>query len=87
MAIILFFRKRLPLLLHWTNCYFEYDLFHREIRILKKKNRQGSICSLKEKSNICHTRFMIPVNYTEKNGKRHLYHEVKPEIKQLVETP
>jgi len=26
---------------------------------------------------------MIPVNYTDKNGKKYLYDEVKPDIKQL----
>jgi hypothetical protein len=83
MGIIHFFSKKKPVLLRCTNCYFEYDLSPREVRLLEKKNRQDPICSLKEECEICHVGFMIPVNYTDKNGKKYLYHEVKPEIKQL----
>ena len=85
MAIILFFRKRQPLLLRCTICYFEFDLSPREVRLLEKKNRRDPICSIKEERDICYIKFMIPVNYTDKNRKKYLYHEVKPEIKQLAQ--
>ena len=83
MAFIHFFSKGKPVLLRCTNCYFEYDLSPKEVRLLEKKNRQDPICPLKEECEICHIGFMIPVNYTDKNNKISLYHEVKPKIKHL----
>ena len=83
MDIIHFFRKKQPLLVRCTNCYFEFDLSPREVRLLEKKNREDPICPVKEECEMCHIGFMIPVNYTDKTGKKYQYHEIKPKIKQL----
>ena len=83
MAIFHFFSKRQPVLVRCTNCYFEYNLSHREVRLLEKKNWEDPICPVKEECEICYIGFTIPVNYTDKNGKKYLYHEVKQNVKQL----
>lgn len=41
----------------------------REVRLLKTENVDDPLCPVKEKCNMCHIGFMIPVNYTNNHGK------------------
>ncbi len=85
MGIFNFFSKKnkLPILVRCTYCYYEFDLSPREVRLLETKNAGDTVCSVKEECDICHIGFMIPVNYTDKQGKTYLFHEMKPKIKNL----
>ena len=83
MAIFHFFNKKKPVLFRCTECYYEFELSTREVRLLEIKNCHDSICPPKEICHICHTGFMIPVKYTNKSGKQYLFHKIKPKIKKL----
>lgn len=83
MDIFRFFKKIPPVLTRCTECSFEYDLSPREVRLLEKQNANDAICPVKEPCHICHIGFMIPVNYVARSGKRYLFHEIKPKIKNL----
>ena len=83
MAFFHFFKKKKPTLLRCTECYYEYDISSEEVCILMKQNKDDSLCPVKEPCHICHIGFMIPVNYTDKQGKQYLFHEIKPHIKNL----
>lgn len=72
-----------PVLLKCTNCNFEYHLSPREVRLLEKQNVDDPVCPVKEECDICHIGFMIPDNYTDKNGKQYVFEELKPKIKNL----
>ena len=81
-----FFKKNPPpppVLLRCSRCRFEYELSLREVRLLEQYNAQDPLCPVKEECHICHTGFMIPVNYTNPAGKTFRYHELKPKIKEL----
>jgi hypothetical protein len=81
-----FFKKKLPAApvhLKCTVCEFEYDLSPREVHLLERQNAHDPICPVKEECHICHTGFMIPLNYTNPAGKQFLYHDLKPKIKNL----
>lgn len=66
-----------------THCYDEFDYSPREVRLLETQNRGDTVCPVKEPCHMCHIGFMIPVKYTDKNGKQYLFHEIKPKIKNL----
>ncbi len=85
MGIFNFFSKKnkLPVLVRCTYCYYEFDLSPGEVRLLETQNARDPVCSVKEECDICHIGFMIPVNYTDKQGKTYLFHEMKPKIKNL----
>jgi hypothetical protein len=78
-----FFKKKEPLLVRCTHCYYEFHLSSREVRLLQTKNASDPVCPFKEECDICHIGFMIPVKYTDKQGKVYLFHEIKPKIKNL----
>lgn len=83
MDIFSLFKKKPPVPLRCTECSFEYELSPREARILEKHNAQDTVCPVREPCHICHTGFMIPVNYTDKKGNQYIFHEIKPKIKNL----
>ena len=83
MDIFRCFRKKPPVLMRCTECNYEFDLSMREIRLLAKQNAADPVCPIKEPCHICHIGFMIPVNYTHKDGKQYLFHQLKPKIKNL----
>ena len=66
-----------------THCYDEFDCSPKEVRLLQTQNLGDPVCDIKEPCHICHIGFMIPVKYTDKNGKQYLFHEIKPKIKNL----
>ncbi|MEK6589958.1 MAG: hypothetical protein AABZ11_04690 [Nitrospinota bacterium] len=70
-------------LVRCTHCYYEFHLSPREVRLLEKQNTSDTVCPVKEECHICHIGFMIPVKYTDKTGKKYLFHEIKPKIKNL----
>lgn len=82
MGITNFFKKQ-PVLIRCTECHEEYELSPREVRQLEKKNAADPTCPVKEECHICHIGFMIPVKYTDRQGKQYLFHEIKPKIKNL----
>lgn len=77
------FRKKQPVLVRCTCCNYEFHLSPREVRLLEKQNASDTVCPVKEECDICHIGFMIPVKYTDKTGKKYLFHEIKPKIKNL----
>ena len=83
MAIFSLFRKKKPLLMRCTVCNVEHDLSRREILRLEKQNADDPVCPVKEQCHICHSGFMIPVQYTDKSGKQYLFQKIKPKIKNL----
>lgn len=83
MDIFRVFKKKHPVIMRCTECYYEFDLSPREVRLLEKQNSHDATCPLKEPCHICHIGFMIPVKYTDKKGKCYLFHEIKPKIKNL----
>ena len=83
MDIFRFFKKKAPVLLRCTECAYEYELSPREVRLLEKQNAHDTVCPVHEPCHICHIGFMIPVNYTDKNGKLFLFDKIKPKIKNL----
>lgn len=83
MGIFHFFNKKKPLLFRCTECYYEFELSIREVRLLEIKNCHDPVCPPREICHICHTGFMIPVNYSNKSGKQYLFNEIKPKIKKL----
>jgi len=76
-------KKKQPVLVRCTNCYYDFYLSPREVRLLESQNANDPVCSVKEECHVCHIGFMIPVKYTDKSGKTYLYHEIKPKIKNL----
>lgn len=82
MALFHFLNKK-TILFRCTECYSEFELSTRELRQLGKKNRLDQACPLKDVCHFCHTGFIIPVKYTDKHGKKYLFHEIKPKIKNL----
>jgi len=47
------------------------------------QNAGDPVCPVKELCDICHIGFMIPVEYTDKQGNVFLFSEIKPKIKNL----
>ena len=41
---LLAFKKKQPVLVRCTYCYFEFDLSPREVRILESKNAHDPVC-------------------------------------------
>jgi len=76
-------KKKQPTLLRCTHCNYEFHLSPREVRILETRNLGDPVCPVKEMCDICHIGFMIPVNYTDKQGNVYLFNEIKPKIKNL----
>lgn len=83
MAIFPFLNKKKPVLFRCTQCYYEFELPQKQVHQLENQNHDDPICPLKEICHMCHSGFMIPVKYTNKNGKIYLFHEIKPKIKKL----
>ncbi len=83
LAFFSFFKKNKPILVRCTHCYDEFELTIREVRLLKEQNKSDSICPIKEECHICHIGYVIPVKYTDKDGKEYNYSEIKPKIKNL----
>ena len=83
MDIFRFFKKKPPILLRCTHCYYEFDLSLKEVRLIERQNSFDPVCTLKEECHICHIGFMIPVNHTDIFGNKYLFHEIKPKIKNL----
>lgn len=83
MAIFSLFKKHPPILFRCTHCEYEFELTLKEVRLLEKLNKDDPVCQAKEPCHICHIGFMIPVNYTDKLGKQLLFHQIKPNIKNL----
>lgn len=82
MDIFRFFKPKPPVLLRCTHCYYEFDIPHKEVPLLIKRNKNDTVCPVKEPCHICHIGFMIPVNYTH-NGKLYLFSKIKPKIKNM----
>ncbi len=78
-----FFRKKHPVLVRCTHCYDEFYLSPREVRAILAKNSNDTVCPIKDECHICHIGFTIPVKYIDKHGKQYLFHEIKPNIKNL----
>jgi hypothetical protein len=81
-----FFKNKLPthpVHLKCTACDFEYNLSPREVRRLERKNARDPVCPVKIECHICHTGLMIPLLYTNPEGKLFRYHDLKPKIKNL----
>lgn len=85
MGIFRFFskKKRQPTLLRCTYCNYEFHLSPGEVRLLCTQNAGDPVCPAKELCDICHIGFMIPVEYTDKQGNVYLFSEIKPKIKNL----
>ena len=83
MALFNPFPKKKSILFRCTHCFDEYELSTREVRILEKINHRNPICQAIEPCHICHIGFMIPVDYTNKQQKRFLFHQIKLKIKNL----
>lgn len=83
MDIFRCFRKRPPMLMRCTECNYEFEFSMREIRLILNKNAADPVCPIKEPCHICHIGFMIPVNYTHKDGKRYFFLQIKPKITNL----
>lgn len=83
MAIFNLFKKYPPVLFRCTHCEYEFELSIKEVRLLECQNLNDQVCQAKEPCHICHIGFMIPVNYTNKQGKSFLYHQIKPNITNL----
>jgi len=83
MAILNFFKKHPPALLHCTYCEFEDEFTYRELRRLAKRQPRNSPCLFQMPRHICHIGFMIPVNYHAPDGKHYLFENIKPLIKNL----
>lgn len=83
MAFFHFFKKKEPILMRCTHCYYELDYSPKEVRLLERQNSLDPVCTVKEPCHICHIGFMIPVKYTDIYGKQYLFHEIKPKIKNL----
>jgi len=85
MDIFRFFskKKKQPTLIRCTHCHYEFHLSPREVRLLYTQNAGDPVCPIKELCDICHIGFMIPVKYTDKQGKVYLFSEIKPKIKNL----
>ena len=83
MAIINFFKKYPPALLRCTECDFEDEFSHQELRRLAKRQPRNSPCPFQTPCHICHIGFMIPVNYHAPDGKHYLFQNIKPLIKNL----
>lgn len=79
----LFAKPKPPVLTRCTHCEFEMELSHKEVRQLQKQNANHPLCPIIEECDICHIGFMIPVDYTDSNGKKFLFHQLKPKIKSL----
>lgn len=85
MDIFRFLKKPMPtpIPMRCSHCNYELEFSTREVRLLQLKNPADPICSIKEACHICHIGFMIPVNFTDKQGKHYLFHKIKPKIKNL----
>jgi len=83
MGILSFFKKKPPILFRCTECCYEFKLTPKEVRLLQGRNSFDPVCPPKELCHICHIGFMIPVKYTDEFGKKYLFHEIKPKIKNL----
>ena len=83
MAIFSLFKKQKPVLFRCTHCYDEIELTIKEVRFLECQNPFDPVCRLKDLCHICHTGFIIPVNYTDKQSNQFLFHQIKPKIKNL----
>ena len=83
MGIFSWFKKHPPVLFRCTHCSFEFELPIIEVRLLEYQNLTDTVCQAKEPCHMCHIGFMIPVNYTNKQGKSFLFHQIKPLIKNL----
>jgi len=83
MAILNFFKKQKPVLFRCTYCYEEIELPTKELRFLEALNPFDLVCRLKDLCPMCHTGFIIPVKYTDKQGNQFLFHQIKPKIKNL----
>ena len=79
------FKKQpeINVLLRCTYCDFEYDADQGDISYISQLHKNDSVCTIKSECDICHTGFMIPVNYTDKNGKTYRFDELKTKIKNL----
>jgi hypothetical protein len=83
MAIFNLFKKSKPVLFRCTHCYDELELTIKDLRYLEAINPFDPVCRLKDLCPMCHTGFIIPVNYTDKQGNKFLFHQIKPKIKNL----
>ena len=85
MGIFPFFskKKKQPTLVRCTHCNYEFHLSPREVRLLCSQNADDPVCPVKEECDVCHIGFMIPVEYTDKQGNVYLFNEIKPKIKNL----
>jgi len=83
MGIFNFFKKKPPILLRCTHCYYELELPLKEVRLLERQNSFDPVCTAREPCHICHIGFMIPVKHTDMFGNHYLFHEIKPKIKNL----
>lgn len=83
MGIFNWFKKHPPVLFRCTYCYEELDLPFKDLCFLEALNPFDQVCRLKDLCHICHTGFIIPVNFTDNQGNRFLFHEIKPKILNL----
>ena len=83
MAIFNLFKKKKPVLMRCTHCYYELDYSPKEVLLLERQNSFDPVCTAREPCHICHIGFMIPVKHTDMFGHQYLFHEIKPKIKNL----
>jgi len=81
MGIFNFFKKKPPVLMRCTYCYYELDYSPKEVRLLEGQNSFDPVCTTRELCHMCHNGFMIPVKHTDMFGQQYLFHEIKPKIK------
>ena len=83
MAILNFFKPPPPALLRCTHCEYEDDFSFKELKRLAKRLPKDSVCPFQTECHICHTGFMIPVDYHAPDGQHYLFDNIKPKIKNL----
>lgn len=66
-----------------TRCTFckKDDLFFdEEIKASKDRNAFHPVCDIIELCPFCWSGYQIPIDYTDKNGKRYQFKKIKPKI-------
>lgn len=76
MAIFNLFNKK-KVLVRCTVCYNEALFNSKEVHTLETQRAHDAICPIRFPCLICFNGWLIPVNYTDKNGKTYLFYLIK----------
>lgn len=77
MGFFQLFHKNKKVLLRCASCYAELELDIKQVRLIEKERTHDSICPVKQPCLNCLKGFLIPVNYTDENGKSYFFHNLK----------